>query len=96
MAKDQRDENDAQDMLSKGPKDSVYHKSPSVVGTNTSGIDFQVDYGFDWEQLGMENLGSMRFNALLTHVAEKGWLDRGFLTDVWEWDGGAWRDVTPG
>lgn len=24
-----------------------------------------------------------------------GWLDRGFLTDVWEWDGSAWRDVTP-
>lgn len=36
----------------------------------TSGIDFQVDYGFDWEQLGMENLGSMRFNALLTHILE--------------------------
>jgi iron complex outermembrane receptor protein len=36
----------------------------------TSGIDIQVDYGFDWEQLGMENMGSMRFNALLTHVLE--------------------------
>jgi ABC-type transport system substrate-binding protein len=37
-----RDENDAQDMLQKGPKDSVYHKSPSVVGTNTTGIHFQM------------------------------------------------------
>jgi iron complex outermembrane receptor protein len=36
----------------------------------TSGIDFQVDYGFDWDQLGMENWGSMRFNALVTHVLE--------------------------
>ncbi|MFN8640008.1 MAG: ABC transporter substrate-binding protein [Dehalococcoidia bacterium] len=37
-----RDEPDAQEMLANGPKDSVYHKSPSVVGTNTSGIDFQM------------------------------------------------------
>jgi peptide/nickel transport system substrate-binding protein len=37
-----RDENDAQDMLAKGPKDSVYHKAPSVVGTNTTGIHFQM------------------------------------------------------
>ncbi len=37
-----RDEPDAQDMLAKGPKDSVYHKSPSVVGTNTTGIHFQM------------------------------------------------------
>ena len=37
-----RDEGDAQDMLQKGPKDSVYHKAPSVVGTNTSGIHFQM------------------------------------------------------
>jgi len=36
-----RDEPDSQDMLAKGPKDSVYHKSPSVVGTNTTGILFQ-------------------------------------------------------
>jgi ABC-type transport system substrate-binding protein len=37
-----RDENDATDMLQKGPKDSVYHKAPSVVGTNTTGIHFQM------------------------------------------------------
>ncbi|MFN8638915.1 MAG: ABC transporter substrate-binding protein [Dehalococcoidia bacterium] len=37
-----RDEPDAQDMLTKGPKDSVYHKSPSVVGTNTTGMHFQM------------------------------------------------------
>ncbi|HEX6860703.1 MAG TPA: TonB-dependent receptor [Caulobacteraceae bacterium] len=36
----------------------------------TSGIDFQVDWGFDMDQLGMDNLGSMRFNALLTHILE--------------------------
>ena len=35
----------------------------------TSGIDFQIDYGFDWEQLGAD-IGSMRFNALLTRVLE--------------------------
>ncbi|MCC6237956.1 MAG: ABC transporter substrate-binding protein [Dehalococcoidia bacterium] len=37
-----RDENDATDMLQKGPADSVYHKAPSVVGTNTTGIHFQM------------------------------------------------------
>ena len=37
-----RDENDAVDMLQRGPADSVYHKAPSVVGTNTTGIHFQM------------------------------------------------------
>ncbi len=37
-----RDEPDAQDMLAKGPKDSVSHKSPGVIGTNTTGIHFQM------------------------------------------------------
>jgi peptide/nickel transport system substrate-binding protein len=37
-----RDEPDAQDMILRGPKDAVYHKSPSVVGTNTTGMHFQM------------------------------------------------------
>jgi iron complex outermembrane receptor protein len=37
----------------------------------TSGIDFQVDYGFDWEWLGMPSmLGSVRMNLLVSHVLE--------------------------
>ncbi|MFN8638914.1 MAG: ABC transporter substrate-binding protein [Dehalococcoidia bacterium] len=36
-----RDTPDAQDMLSKGPKDSVYHRNVSVIGCNTTGILFQ-------------------------------------------------------
>lgn len=37
----------------------------------TSGIDFQVDWGFDWEWLGMSpSWGSVRTNLLVTHVIE--------------------------
>lgn len=35
-----------------------------------SGIDFQVDYGFDMEWLGLENWGSVRINALLSYLIE--------------------------
>lgn len=37
---------------------------------DTSGIDFQVDWGFDWEWLGRSNWGSVRMNLLATHVIE--------------------------
>jgi len=37
---------------------------------DTSGIDIQVDWGFDWEWLGMPNWGSVRTNVLATHVIE--------------------------
>ncbi len=37
----------------------------------SSGLDFQLDWGFDTEWLGMDpNWGSVRINALLTHVIE--------------------------
>ncbi len=35
-----------------------------------SGIDFQVDYGFDLEWLGLDNWGSVRVNALVSHLIE--------------------------
>ncbi len=35
-----------------------------------SGIDFQVDYGFDLEWLGLDNWGSVRVNALISHLIE--------------------------
>ncbi|MDP2260395.1 MAG: TonB-dependent receptor [Caulobacter sp.] len=35
-----------------------------------SGIDFQVDYGFDMEWLGLDNWGSIRLNALLSYLIE--------------------------
>lgn len=35
-----------------------------------SGIDFQVDYGFDLEWLGLDNWGSVRLNALLSYLIE--------------------------
>ena len=28
-------------------------------------------------------------------VMTGGWLDSGFRTDLWEWDGAAWSEVTP-
>ncbi|HEX8570044.1 MAG TPA: TonB-dependent receptor [Caulobacteraceae bacterium] len=34
----------------------------------TSGIDFQVDYGFDMEWLGLPQWGSWRMNLVLTHL----------------------------
>ena len=36
----------------------------------TSGLDLQLDYGFDMEWLGLPNWGSVRMNALITHVLE--------------------------
>lgn len=35
-----------------------------------SGIDFQVDYGFDMEWLGLDNWGSVRINALVSYLME--------------------------
>lgn len=35
-----------------------------------SGLDFQFDYGFDMEWLGLDNWGSVRLNLLLSHVIE--------------------------
>ncbi len=35
-----------------------------------SGIDFQFDYGFDMEWLGLDNWGSVRLNALVSYLLE--------------------------
>jgi outer membrane receptor protein involved in Fe transport len=35
-----------------------------------SGIDFQVDYGFDMEWLGLDNWGSVRLNVLMSYLME--------------------------
>ncbi|MDP3853693.1 TonB-dependent receptor domain-containing protein [Phenylobacterium sp.] len=49
----------------------------------TSGLDFQLDYGFDWERLGAPQwMGSMQANLLVTHVLEYKQADRTGLTPV--------------
>jgi iron complex outermembrane recepter protein len=49
----------------------------------TSGLDFQIDYGFDWEWLGAPAwMGSTQINLLLTHVLEYKQADRTGLPPV--------------
>ncbi len=36
----------------------------------TSGLDFQVDWAIDTDLIGLDNMGTIRVNALLTHVIE--------------------------
>ncbi len=46
----------------------------------TSGIDFQLEYGFDWAWLGLPDaLGSVRSNVVLTHLLEFQQRDRAGL-----------------
>ena len=50
---------------------------------NTSGLDFQVDYGFDWEWLGLPSwMGSVQANLILTRVLEYTQADKSFLPEV--------------
>lgn len=50
---------------------------------NTSGIDFQVDYGFDWEWLGLPSwMGTVQANLILTRVLEYTQADKSFLPEV--------------
>ena len=49
----------------------------------TSGIDFQVDYGFDWEWLGLPSwMGTVQTNLIVTHVLEYLQADKAFLPEV--------------
>ncbi|UTP40326.1 TonB-dependent receptor [Phenylobacterium sp. LH3H17] len=50
---------------------------------DTSGLDFQIDYGFDWEWFGAPDwMGSIQANLLLTHVLEYKQADRSDLPAV--------------
>ncbi len=50
---------------------------------NTSGIDFQLDYGFDWEWMGLPSwMGTVQANLILTHVLEYSQADKSFLPEV--------------
>jgi outer membrane receptor protein involved in Fe transport len=52
-------------------------------GIKTSGLDFQLDYGFDWEWMGLPQwMGSFQANLLLTHVLEYKQQDRDNLPDI--------------
>jgi len=49
----------------------------------TAGLDFQIDYGFDWEWMGAPQwMGSMQANLLLTHVLEYKQADRTGLPPI--------------
>ncbi len=49
----------------------------------TSGLDIQLDYGFDWEWLGLPSwMGSFQSNLLLTHVIEFAQADKEGLPPV--------------
>ncbi|UTP38771.1 TonB-dependent receptor [Phenylobacterium sp. LH3H17] len=49
----------------------------------TSGLDFQIDYGFDWEWFGAPDwMGTFQANLLLTHVLEYKQADRTGLPPV--------------
>lgn len=50
---------------------------------NTSGVDYQIDYGFDWEWLGLPSwMGSVQANLILTNVLEYTQADKDFLPEV--------------
>jgi len=50
---------------------------------NTSGIDIQVDYGFDWEWMGLPSwMGTVQANLILTHVLEYSQADKDYLPEV--------------
>ena len=52
-------------------------------GIQTSGVDFQVDYGFDWEWMGLPQwMGSFQANLLLTHVIEYKQQDADALPEI--------------
>ncbi|WP_309644176.1 TonB-dependent receptor domain-containing protein, partial [Phenylobacterium sp.] len=67
------------------PGDPANGEWPTVNGglIKTSGLDFQIEYGFDWEWLGApEWMGSVQANLLLTHVLEYKQADRSDLPPV--------------
>jgi iron complex outermembrane recepter protein len=50
---------------------------------NTSGVDYQIDYGFDWEWLGLPSwMGSVQANLILTNVLEYTQADKSYLPEV--------------
>ncbi len=58
---------------------------PGVNGgiIKTSGLDFQVDYGFDWNWMGLPDwMGGVQANLLLTHVLNYEQADRSELPPV--------------
>ena len=52
-------------------------------GITTSGIDYQIDYGFDWEWLGLPSwMGTVQANLILTNVLEYAQADKDFLPEI--------------
>lgn len=54
---------------------ATFDTTGAFIATNegtikTSGVDIQIDYGFDWEWLGRESWGSVRSNLLVTKLIE--------------------------
>lgn len=69
----------------RNPADQLNGRFPNANGglLKTSGLDIQIDYGFEWEWFGLpEWMGSLQANALFTHVMNFSQADAEDLPEV--------------